>query len=60
MPDLNRYKGIVFDMYGTLIDSMGTHSKVWQHTCEQCGYSYDNDCIHDLSGVPAKQLLRAA
>lgn len=23
MPDLSRYKGIVFDMDGTLIDSMG-------------------------------------
>ena len=45
MPDLSRYKGIVFDMDGTLIDSMGAHGKAWQQTCEKYAYPFDR-AIH--------------
>ncbi|MGY0646100.1 MAG: beta-phosphoglucomutase family hydrolase [Paraglaciecola chathamensis] len=58
MPDLSRYKGIVFDMDGTLIDSMGSHAIAWQQTCEQFGYPFDGQYIHDLGGVPTRQIAQ--
>lgn len=57
MPDLSRYKGIVFDMDGTLIDSMGAHGKAWQYTCEKFGYPYDGEYIHNLGGVPTREIV---
>jgi beta-phosphoglucomutase family hydrolase len=56
MPDLSQYKGIVFDMDGTLIDSMGAHNKAWQQTCEQYGYPFDSEYIHGLGGVPTREI----
>ena len=57
MPDLSCYKGIVFDMDGTLIDSMGSHGKAWQQTCEQYGYVYEREFIHNLGGVPTREIV---
>tara|TARA_R110000744_G_scaffold356714_1_gene463497 strand:- start:291 stop:881 length:591 start_codon:yes stop_codon:yes gene_type:complete len=58
MPDLSRYKGIVFDMDGTLIDSMGSHAVAWQQTCEHFGYPYDKEYIHALGGVPTREIAK--
>ncbi|WP_166422397.1 beta-phosphoglucomutase family hydrolase [Paraglaciecola sp. 20A4] len=58
MPDLSRYKGIVFDMDGTLIDSMGSHAIAWQKTCEHFGYPYDKEYIHALGGVPTREIAK--
>lgn len=56
MLDLSRYSAIVFDMDGTLIDSMGAHVKAWQLTCEFYGYPFDPDYMYGLGGVPTKQI----
>jgi beta-phosphoglucomutase family hydrolase len=58
MPDLSRYKGIVFDMDGTLIDSMGSHGTAWQQTCKHYGYPYDGAYIHNLGGVPTREIVK--
>jgi beta-phosphoglucomutase family hydrolase len=58
MPDLSRYKGIVFDMDGTLIDSMGSHTEAWRQTCEQYGYPFDGEYIHNLGGVPTREIVK--
>lgn len=57
MLDLTRYSTIVFDMDGTLIDSMGAHVKAWQMTCEFFGYPFDASYMHSLGGVPTKQTV---
>tara|TARA_B100000902_G_C27232947_1_gene875878 strand:- start:41 stop:184 length:144 start_codon:yes stop_codon:yes gene_type:complete len=38
MIDLSSYKAIIFDMDGTLVDSMGAHIDAWQLTCDAFGY----------------------
>jgi beta-phosphoglucomutase family hydrolase len=58
MPDLSRYKGIVFDMDGTLIDSMASHATAWQHTCEFFGFPYDGPYINALGGVPSRDIVK--
>ena len=57
MLDLTRYKAIIFDMDGTLIDSMGAHVRAWQMTCEYYGYPFDADYMHGLGGVPTRQTV---
>lgn len=57
MLDLSRYSAIVFDMDGTLIDSMGAHVKAWQMTCAFFGYPFDADYMHGLGGVPTRQTV---
>ena len=57
MPDLSCYKGIVFDMDGTLIDSMGAHGIAWRQTCEKYAYPFDGEYIHSLGGVPTRDIV---
>ena len=58
MPNLSRYKGIVFDMDGTLIDSMSAHGIAWRKTCEKYAYPFDSQYIHDLGGVPTRDIVK--
>jgi len=57
MLDLTRYSAIIFDMDGTLIDSMGAHIQAWRMACEHFGYPFDADYMHGLGGVPTKQTV---
>jgi len=57
MLDLSAYQAIVFDMDGTLIDSMGSHGIAWRQTCEQYGYPFDPEYMHSLGGVPTDQTV---
>lgn len=57
MLDLSAYQAIVFDMDGTLIDSMGSHGIAWRQTCEHYGYPFDPAYMHSLGGVPTDQTV---
>ncbi|WP_438862529.1 HAD family hydrolase [Neptunicella sp.] len=57
MLDLSKYQGIVFDMDGTLIDSMGSHLRAWQQTCETFNYPFDVDYMHGLGGIPTRKTV---
>ncbi|MDO6612309.1 beta-phosphoglucomutase family hydrolase [Shewanella sp. 1_MG-2023] len=54
--DLNKYQGIIFDMDGTLVDSMPRHAKAWQRTCEHYSIPFDKAYMWNLGGVPTKQI----
>ena len=54
---LKLYKGIVFDMDGTLVDSMPAHMEAWRVTCENYGYPFDLDYMYSLGGVPTRQTV---
>lgn len=56
--DLSAYEGIVFDMDGTLIDSMGSHMQAWEKTCEVYGYPFDLTFMYELGGVPSADTAR--
>lgn len=58
MIDLQAYRGIVFDMDGTLLDSMGAHLNAWQQTCEQFGLPFDRPFMYSLGGVPTTETVR--
>lgn len=54
---LEDYDGIIFDMDGTLIDSMGAHMDAWQQVCDIFGYPFDPDFMHGLGGVPTRRTV---
>lgn len=57
MLDLSSYQGIIFDMDGTLVDSMPSHMQAWKQTCDYFGYPFDEQYMASLGGVPTKQTV---
>lgn len=58
MIDLSNYKAIIFDMDGTLVDSMGAHIDAWQLTCSAFNYPFDRAYQHSLGGVPTIETVQ--
>ena len=59
MMDLSAYKGIIFDMDGTLIDSIPGHFSAWAHACELIGVPFDAAWLFSLSGSPSIHIAQA-
>ncbi|OAN18083.1 carotenoid dehydrogenase [Photobacterium jeanii] len=57
--DLSKYQALIFDMDGTLIDSMPAHLGAWRRTCEAFGIPFDQEWLHSLGGMPTKKTARA-
>lgn len=56
MPDkLASYDAIIFDMDGTLIDSMPTHLEAWRRVSEKYGFPFDRQWHHSLGGVSTER-----
>ena len=53
MLDLDKYQGIIFDMDGTLVDTMGGHLDAWEVACAAYGFPFDREFLHGLGGVPS-------
>ena len=54
---LTRYIRIVFDMDVTLIDSSVSHIIPCRHACDKYAYPFDEHYIHNLSGVPTRDIV---
>ncbi len=52
MLDVSSFDALIFDMDGTLIDSMGQHLAAWQQACAHFGYPFDISYMNSLGGVP--------
>ncbi|WP_027252127.1 HAD family hydrolase [Photobacterium halotolerans] len=50
--DLSRYQGLIFDMDGTLIDSMPAHITARRYACEQFNIPFDSQWLMSLGGSP--------
>ncbi|RKF14275.1 beta-phosphoglucomutase family hydrolase [Alginatibacterium sediminis] len=55
--DIKHYQGLIFDMDGTLIDSMGFHLLAWEQTASEYGFPYDAKWQHSLGGVPTNRTV---
>ncbi|WP_428775878.1 beta-phosphoglucomutase family hydrolase [Vibrio sp.] len=49
----DRYQGLIFDMDGTLIDTMPAHLEAWQQTAKQFGFPFDQAWLHSMGGMPS-------
>ncbi|MGF1788440.1 beta-phosphoglucomutase family hydrolase [Photobacterium swingsii] len=57
--DLTKYQALIFDMDGTLIDSMPAHVGSWQKTCEEFEIPFDEVWLHSLGGMPTIKTAQA-
>ncbi|EAR09498.1 HAD family hydrolase [Reinekea blandensis] len=49
---------LIFDMDGTLIDSMPAHYQAWRQVADEYGLTLDRDRFYQLGGVPTYQTLQ--
>ncbi|HUS86750.1 MAG TPA: HAD-IA family hydrolase [Bacteroidales bacterium] len=52
-------RALIFDLDGTLADTMPFHMKAWQTTCREHGFEIKSDLLRSLTGTPAKKMAEA-
>ncbi|WPC75660.1 beta-phosphoglucomutase family hydrolase [Vibrio porteresiae] len=55
--DFERYQGLIFDMDGTLIDTMPAHVATWKITAEQFNFPFDGAWLHSMGGMPSFKIV---
>ncbi|MCH8551438.1 MAG: HAD-IA family hydrolase [Natronospirillum sp.] len=53
----NTADALIFDMDGTLADSMPAHFEAWQVAAREFGFSFTAERFQQLGGVPTRQTL---
>jgi beta-phosphoglucomutase family hydrolase len=53
---LKIYDGFIFDLDGTLVDSMPLHLAGWQHASALFNFDYDPEWFYNLGGVPSLKI----
>ena len=56
-PDLSTYKALIFDLDGTLINSMPLHVLAWTTVYKERGYAFNPQTIYDLGGMSSKDVV---
>jgi beta-phosphoglucomutase family hydrolase len=51
------YDGLIFDMDGTLADTMPTHFVAWSQTLKKYGIHFSEERFYALGGVPAVDII---
>lgn len=52
------YDGLIFDMDGTVIDTMPSHKKAWDKVGETLGYPIDGQMLYELGGAPVSEIAK--
>ena len=52
------YKGVLFDLDGTLIDSMQKHALAWERALQSYGVVFDRDEYFRLEGTSVIELAQ--
>jgi beta-phosphoglucomutase family hydrolase len=52
-----QYDGLVFDMDGTLADTMPTHFAAWSTSMAEYGITFTEERFYSLGGVPANVII---
>lgn len=55
--DFRPYEGFIFDMDGTLIDTMPAHLAAWQATADRFDFPFCQDWLHSLGGMPSFKIV---
>lgn len=53
-----KYDGLIFDMDGTVIDTMPSHKRAWDKVGEVLGYPLNGQMIYELGGAPVKVIAK--
>ncbi|MFT6987260.1 MAG: beta-phosphoglucomutase family hydrolase [Psychromonas sp.] len=57
MSIFEHYDALIFDLDGTLADTMPLHLKAWELTAQQFGFAFDRDYFYTLGGIPTRETL---
>ncbi|MDD0823216.1 beta-phosphoglucomutase family hydrolase [Mannheimia sp. AT1] len=61
---IEQYDALIFDMDGTLIDTMPSHAKAWEQVGQVLGYPIEPDAMYELSGsttyIIAREIMKRA
>ncbi|MGY0615394.1 beta-phosphoglucomutase family hydrolase [Vibrio sp. FJH11] len=55
--DFRPYEGFIFDMDGTLLDTMPAHLAAWQATADRFEFPFCQDWLHSLGGMPSFKIV---
>lgn len=53
---INQYDGLIFDMDGTVIDTMPSHAKAWEVVGQHFGYPFNGNLLYEMGGAPVKTI----
>ena len=53
---INQYDGSIFDMDGTVIDTMPSHAKAWEMVGQHFGYPFNGNLLYEMGGAPVKTI----
>lgn len=53
---LEQFKALIFDMDGTLVDSMPLHLAAWIATSQEYGFHCDAEWLYAHGGVPSRKI----
>jgi beta-phosphoglucomutase family hydrolase len=56
-PNYKNYAGLIFDLDGTLINSMPFHVVAWEKVCAEHGFKIDPQLIYDMGGVSSRDVV---
>ena len=51
-------KGLIFDLDGTLVDSMQVHYEAWKDMAAYAGYEFPEDYFYSLAGIPTVKIIK--
>ena len=51
------FNALIFDMDGTLVDSMPLHLAAWQKTSREFGFTCDAQWLYEQGGVPSRKIV---
>ena len=51
-------RGLIFDIDGTLADTMPSHFRSWQQVAERYGFDYPEELFYKLAGMPTAEIVR--
>ncbi|OPZ80340.1 MAG: Fructose-1-phosphate phosphatase YqaB [bacterium ADurb.Bin429] len=52
-----RAKALIFDIDGTLVDTMEIHYQAWEALAQEEGFHYPRELFYELAGVPTRKLI---
>ncbi len=55
---LLKYKGVVFDLDGTLVNSMPLHIKAWQRVAQDLHITLSDKWLYEHGGVPSYKIAK--
>lgn len=54
-----QYDGLIFDMDGTLINTMPAHEQAWKQVGKEFGYHFDLNLMYELTGSTTYRIAEA-